>query len=248
MKKLLKSLLLLSVVLLTVGCVPRGGSSVALQKQTHEVVIIVKAADPAKVEITEGKGKINRGMEVANPEGALSTMSFILKDEVFIAIFSGLSVSDVKNLWNDFAYLYKMTKIRKVNIFMNSGGGDAFSGLALADQITRAKKMGFYITIHASGIVASAAVPVFVVGSKRLASPGTIFMVHEASIWKWPGRETASDIRSQNRLMELLRDRYIGMLVDHGKLTRKEWELMERETTWFSAEQAKDWGLVDAIE
>ena len=187
-------------------------------------------------------------MTVRNPEGSLSNLSFTLKDEAFIKIFSALTVADVTNIWNDFYVLTKTTDIRTVNLFINSPGGDAFSGLALADQIERAKKAGFHITAHASGIVASAAVPVFAVCNRRLAAPGTIFMVHETAIWKWPGRETASDIRSQDRLMNLLRDRYLEKLTQYSGLNREEWEELEHKTTWFSAEKAKSWGLVDEIE
>jgi ATP-dependent protease ClpP protease subunit len=73
-------------------------------------------------------------------------------------------------------------------------------------------------------------------------------MVHEASLWKWPGRETASDIRSQNELMGLLRERYVGKLANYSKLDKEKWEELENKTTWFSAEKAKKWGLVDIIE
>jgi ATP-dependent protease ClpP protease subunit len=127
------------------------------------------------------------------------------------------------------------TKIRDVSLFINSPGGDAFSGLALADQIERARRKGFRITAYASGIIASAAVPVFAVAN-------------EAALWKWPGRETASDIRSQNELMGLLRERYIGKLTANSKLDKAKWEELEKKTTWFSAEKAMDWGLVDKIE
>ena len=120
--------------------------------------------------------------------------------------------------------------------------------MALADHIERAKKRGFKITAHASGIIASAAVPVLAVCDLRIVAAGCIFMVHESAIWKWPGRETASDIRSQNELMDLLRDRYIGKLVANTKLSRDEWEAMERKTTWFSADRALEIGLVDKIE
>jgi ATP-dependent Clp protease protease subunit len=187
-------------------------------------------------------------MEVPNPEGRLSQLSFISKDKAFVKIFSGLSVADVTRLWNDLCVLENNTEIRDVNLFINSPGGDAFSGLALADQIERARRKGFKITAHASGIIASAAVPVFAVCDVRLAAPGTIFMVHEAALWKWPGRETASDIRSQNELMHLLRERYIDKLAMNSKLDKTKWELLENKTTWFSAEKAKDWGLVDSIE
>jgi ATP-dependent protease ClpP protease subunit len=212
-----------------------------------EVIVKVRAVKPATVDANIGNN-ITKSMQVPNPEGSLSPLSFIAKDKAFVKIFSGLSISDVTRLWNDFVILENSTNIREVNLFINSSGGDAFSGLALADQIERAKRRGFHITAHASGIIASAAVPVFAVCDVRLAAPGTIFMVHETSLWKWPGRETASDIRSQNELMQLLRERYIGKLAAYSKLDRAKWEELEQKTTWFSAEKAKDWGLVDKIE
>lgn len=214
----------------------------------QEIIIKVQSVDPAKITVNKGEDYINRAMDISNPEGELSQMSFISKDQAFIKIFSGLTITDVTRLWNDFIYLENNTTIRNVNIFINSSGGDAFSGLALADQIERAKRKGFHITAYASGIVASAAVPVFAVCDYRTATPGTIFMVHEASLWKWPGRETASDIRSQNELMQLLRERYINKLAANSKLTKEEWERLENKTTWFSARKAMEWGLVDKIE
>jgi ATP-dependent protease ClpP protease subunit len=215
--------------------------------QPQEVIVKVQANEPTKVRVQKGE-VVAKSMEVPNPEGHLSQLSFISKDKAFVKIFSGLSVSDVTRLWNDLCVLENNTTIRDVNLFINSPGGDAFSGLALADQIERAQRKGFRVTAHASGIIASAAVPVFAVCNVRLAAPGTIFMVHEAALWKWPGRETASDIRSQNELMHLLRDRYIGKLATNSRLARDKWEKLENKTTWFSAEKAKEWGLVDKIE
>jgi ATP-dependent protease ClpP protease subunit len=174
----------------------------------QEVKITVSSTDPVKVDV-DTEDRISRSMEVENPSAKLSMLSFLAKDKAFFKLFSGLSVSDVTRLWNDVIYLEHMTDIREINLFINSPGGDAFSGLALADQIERAKRKGFRVIAHASGIIASAAVPVFAVCDERIAAPGTIFMVHEAALWKWPGRETASDIRSQNDLMNLLRERYI---------------------------------------
>ena len=223
-------------------------STMEKQPAPQEIIVKVQSADPAKVTVNEEGKQVNRSMEVPNPEGALSPMSFISRDKAFIKIFSGLSVSDVTRLWNDLVFLENNTNIRDINIFINSPGGDAFSGLALADQIERAKRKGFRVTAHASGIIASAAVPVFAVCDYRLAAPGTIFMVHEAALWKWPGRETASDIQSQTELMQLLRERYVDKLATNSKLDKGKWEKLENKTTWFSAEKAMSWGLVDKIE
>jgi ATP-dependent protease ClpP protease subunit len=237
-------LLIIVFGLFLIGCAATGPGSVP---QSSEVIVKVQAAQPEQAETAAEEG-ITKSMVVPNEEGRLSELSFISKDKAFVKIFSELSVSDVTRLWNDIVVLELNSSIRDVNLFINSPGGDAFSGLALADQIERAQRKGFRITAHASGIVASAAVPVFAVCKVRLAAPGTIFMVHEAELWKWPGRETASDISSQNELMSLLRDRYLGKLTTNSKIARDKWEQLEHKTTWFSAEKALEWGLVDKIE
>jgi len=240
-----RKIILLTVFgLFLIGCAAIGPGSVP---KNPELVVKVQTADSEPVGVHKDQGII-RSMEVPNQEGHLSEMSFISKDKAFIKIFSELSVSDVTRLWNDIVVLELNSNIRDLDLFINSPGGDAFSGLALADQIERAQRRGFRITAHASGIIASAAVPVFAVCDYRNAAPGTIFMVHEAALWKWPGLETASDISSQNDLMSLLRDRYIGKLATRTKLAKEKWEQLENKTTWFSAEKALEWGLVDKIE
>ena len=186
-------------------------------------------------------------MEVPTLDSRLSNLSFITADSAYVQIFSSLSVADVTRLWKDLVLLKSESDVKTVHIFINSGGGDAFSGLALADEIERAKK-DFNVVCHASGIIASAAVPVFAVCDERIASPGTLFMVHESAMWKWPGRETASDIRAQNEMMDLLRERYIGILTERSNISKERWCEMESKTTYFTTEQAKEWGLVDKIE
>ena len=237
---------IICLLLLSCASIPRQE-----QPSIHEIIIKVEATEPTKVTIDDGqKDRVNKSMEIPNPEGELSSISFICQrtKKAFSKLFSGLSVTDVTRLWSDLIILENNTEIRDLNLFINSPGGDAFSGLALADQIERARRKGFKVTAHASGIIASAAVPVLAVCDVRLAAPETIFMVHEATLWKWPGRETASDIRSQNDLMHLLRDRYIGKLVDNSKLNKSKWQELEKKTTWFSANKALEWGLVDRIE
>jgi ATP-dependent protease ClpP protease subunit len=181
--------------------------------------------------------------------GSLSSMSFMNEEmgKAYIKIFSGITKVDVARVWNDIVYLADYTQIRDLTIWLNSPGGDAFAGLALSDELLRAKKMGFHITIFASGIVASAAVPIFAICDYRIVSPNTIFMVHETALWKWPGRETHSDIKSQNRLMDMLRDHYLQILADNSNLTVEEWGEMEHRTTWFSSEKALKWELADEI-
>ena len=216
------------------------------------LAVLLIMASPSWAEFSEEDcvcgEDVSKGMEIANPNLQLSGLSGLTPQGAHIKIFSGLSVSDVTRMWNDFIYIRDFTEIRDIYMFINSPGGDAFSGMALADLIVQAQDdWGFTVHAQASGIIASAAVPVFVVCKVRTARPGTIFMVHEASLWKWPGRETASDIESQNNLMKLLRSMYLGYLVDNSNLSLDQWKVKEKTTTWFTVDTAKEWGLIERV-
>jgi ATP-dependent protease ClpP protease subunit len=184
-------------------------------------------------------------MIVDNPELNLSAMTSITSKAAYMTIYSGLGVSDTVKLWKDAMWLRDNTDIRDVELFLNSPGGSAFDGIAMANWIDKLQSdSNFTFNVRASGIIASAAVPIFAVCEVRTALPGTIFMVHEAAIFKWPGRETASDIRSQNDLMRMLADTYTKILVDNSTLSSEEWEDKILKTTWFSLALAEEWGLL----
>jgi ATP-dependent protease ClpP protease subunit len=245
----------IALILLTVFTIALSGCGSMSQQRTvnHEVEIVVSSATDTAVTVEEYDATaIN--LDEFNSDSPLlrpTAMTSIAPDVglAFVKIYAGLSVSDVHRLWNDMMYLKYKTDIKKVILFINSGGGEAFSGLALADIIIRAQAEGITFEANASGIIASAAVPVFAVCDYRIAAKGTIFMVHEAALWKWPGRETSSDIRAQNELMILLQDRYLGYLVGRSKLSLEKWQMMEKATTWFSAEKAlTEIGIVDEIK
>jgi len=72
-----------------------------------------------------------------------------------------------------------------------------------------------------------------------------MFMVHEAALWKWPGRETTSDILTQGDLMRKLQARYLDYLVRYSNLSLDEWKKKEKATTWFFTTDAIEWGLAD---
>jgi ATP-dependent protease ClpP protease subunit len=156
-----------------------------------------------------------------------------------------MSVHDYMKMSRDLTRIKDQTDYRDITFILNSGGGSAFSGLSMADLINRYQdEFGFTFSVRASGIVASAAVPVFAVCKNRYASPGTLFMVHEAALWKWPGRETSSDIIAQGELMKRLQKQYLTYLVNNSNLSLEQWQAKEKVTTWFTVSEAEEWGLL----
>jgi ATP-dependent Clp protease protease subunit len=245
---ILTAILVMAIMVGCSGLQPQPQNSTV----THVVELKVTSRDGTQQAVTIDplQERINKAMEIPNNTLKLSQLSAISKKnkKAFMKIFSGLSVADVTRAWNDIIYLYNETDIRDLHIFINSPGGDAFSGLALSNMIGMARTMEFKVTAHASGIIASAAVPVLASCDYRIALPDTIFMVHEAALWKWPGRETASDIRAQGELMDLLRKRYLGIMAANTTLPYSDWEVMEAKTKWFDTEKAEAWGLIDEVK
>jgi len=243
MKRIISAILILGVILIF-ACAP---TLQRIPSPPQEVNLNIKTSQ-GEIEKDEEPDKIRRSMTVPNPEGSLSGLSFLCKGKGYATLWGGLTSYDAKNIWNDIVIMTAVHQITEIHLFINSPGGDAFSGLALADEITRAQNNGCKIIAHASGLVASAAVPIFAVCSERIAGEGTIFMVHEASVWKLFAQEQAKDLKAQVAMIEILEKKYIGQLVKHSKLSFDEWYNKQIQISYFTAEQAKEWGLVDRIE
>lgn len=250
MKKLVS--IMFVAVLLMVGCA--GNQNIKSDQQLTEhkvsIEIITKDGQPVAVQAKDGD-KIMKSMEVRKDGYRMTDLSAIYGKKLYIKLFSGLSVADVTRAWQDILVAieeYGFGKDYEVHLFIDSPGGDAFSGLALADLIEVYQKQGLKFVAHGMGIIASAAVPIFAVCDETHATTATIFMVHEAALWKWPGRETASDIRSQGELMNLLQRKYMDKLVRNSNLELDDWLLMEAKTSWFGAEKAKELGILDYVD
>jgi len=251
MKNVNLILVLLFSGFLTINCAGTKVNSVNTAVP-QEVIITVVSTDPVAVDIDEEENSEatvwQHGLNAEN-NGQISFMSFITPKSVVFNLYSGISVTDFVKLSNDVIKIRDYTDYRTIDLNINSPGGSAFDGLSISDLINKAQDLwGFTFRAHASGIIASAAIPIFAVCKERYATEGAIFMVHEASLFKWPGRETASDIRTQNKMMGMLQDQYTSYLVSNSKLSKEKWDSLQKETTWFTTKEAIEFGLVDFIE
>ena len=224
-----------------------GCEQTAPQRAIDPIVVKLEIQGVDAVQVSEQGDKVMRSMEVPSESGELSGLTFIEGDIGYMKIWGGLSSADAFFIWNDLCLL-RLRGIKKVELYINSGGGSAFDGLSISDQIERFVRNGGYINAFASGVIASATVPILAVCSHRSAAPGTIFMVHEASMFKYFANETKSDIESQQKLMELLEDNYLNKLAKYTDISVDEWGKYIKETRWFSVQEALEFGLVDEVE
>jgi len=209
------------------------------------IVISIMLCAPVMASGTND-AKVIRGMDVVNPELELSEHCRVL-DGVAYWIIGPIHSWMLEAFWKDIHVLKKM-EIKKIVVYINSGGGDVFAGMGLADQIRLARQDGFEIIMNARGIIASAAVPVYLSGSKRIASKNTVFMVHPITLHKFFSSENLEDINRQQQMLQRLRDRYIKIVVAHSEISYEDMEAMLKATTWFDAETAVKLGMIDELQ
>ena len=237
MKKIL--ITILAIVALGWGCI-----RAPVLKQ-EPVIVKLKIEGVENVKIEQEKNPLRRSMEIRNEQGELSNKAFLIGDTCYYTIEGGINAFFLSWFMDDIVIL-KSRDIKKLVIRLNSGGGSVLAGFAYADQISSIQSE-FEVTIIATGLIASAAVPIFAIGEKRVATKSTLFMIHQAAMYKFFAKEGLRDLTAQKKMMELLQKKYTNMLVAATNLTYDELVKMQELETWFTAEEAKSWGFVDEI-
>lgn len=221
--------------------------------QQHMVDIKV-STDTGEISVTDvGKkvmedDEIMKSTTIENPEPEFSGMTKVMNGVGHMKIYGTISGAESTYLFSDYIILKNKYNIKKLVVTVDSGGGSAFAGMAIANLIRLMESEGVEIEGYAIGKVASAAVPIFASCSKRYAYRDCVFMVHKASLRKIFAEETMEDLDSQKSVMSMLRNSYMRILAENSKLSEKEWLEKIMACTWFSTEQALEWGLVDEIK
>ena len=175
-------------------------------------------------------------------ERAYDIFSRLLKDRI---IFIGTGISDeVSNLLiAQMLFLQSEDAEKDINLYVNSPGGSVTAGLAIYDTIQFLKCP---VTTYCVGQAASMGAVLLAAGSKgkRFALPNARIMIHQP----WGGVQgQASDISIQAKEILRLRDRINEILSLH---TGKPLETISKDTDrdfFMSAQEAKDYGLVDDV-
>jgi ATP-dependent Clp protease protease subunit len=175
-------------------------------------------------------------------ERAYDIFSRLLKDRI---IFIGTPISDeISNLIiAQLLFLQAEDAEKDVSIYINSPGGSVTAGLAIYDTIRFLKcSVATYCVGQASSmgaVLLAAGTP-----KKRFALPNARIMIHQP----WGGVQgQATDISIQAREILRLRDRINAILAHH---TGKSLDVVARDTDrdfFMSAEEARDYGLVDEV-
>ena len=126
-----------------------------------------------------------------------------------------------------------------VSVRINSPGGDAFGGRAIAQMM---REYGGEIVAHIDGVAASAASIIAMAATRSVMAPGSLLMIHNA--WMITMGD-AADLRSQADVLEKIDQLAAETYAAKGNADAAHYrELMQAET-WFTPAEAVAEGLVD---
>ena len=175
-------------------------------------------------------------------ERSYDIYSRLLKDRI---IFIGTAVDDhVANLVvAQMLFLQMEDPKRDINIYINSPGGSVTAGLAIYDTM---QFVTCDVATYCVGIAASMAAVLLTAGTKgkRYALPNSDIMIHQVS---GGAQGTASDVERTVEYMFKLKKRLIGILAQHTGKTGEQIQADSDRDYWITAQQAKDYGLVDEV-
>lgn len=191
---------------------------------------------------SEEELEVDEGLEEA-PDDAFQAQQLTIWGEINPEISQYI----IENLH----YLSKLTDYPKkeVDILIRSEGGDAIDMIGICDAMDHLKKKGWIVKTKGFGCIMSAAILLIAHGSKghRTAGRNTRFMLHSVS---GGSGGTMHEIKMSLKEIENIQSFYIKDLVKQTKMKKAEIDKMFQQNInfYFSANDAKKFGIVDEIE
>jgi ATP-dependent Clp protease, protease subunit len=175
-------------------------------------------------------------------ERSYDIYSRLLKDRI---IFIGTAIDDhVANLVvAQMLFLQMEDPKREINLYINSPGGSVTAGLAIYDTM---QFVTCDVATYCVGIAASMGAVLLTAGTKgkRYALPNSDVMLHQVS---GGAQGPASDVERTVEYMFRLKKRLIGIIAHHTGKTEEQIQVDSDRDYWITAQQAKEYGLVDEV-
>ena len=132
---------------------------------------------------------------------------------------------------------------KDITLYINSPGGSITAGMVIYDTM---QLIPNNVTTIAMGLAASMGQFLLTAGSpgKRYATPNTRIMMHQP-LGGIGG--TASDIKIQAEQMLFIKKRMAQLIAEHSGHTIEEIEADSDRDRWFTAEEARDYRLIDHV-
>lgn len=145
-------------------------------------------------------------------------------------------------------FLDSQSKTKPIYLYINSNGGEIHAGLfTIYDTMNYINAPVHTVCI---GEAYSAASMILSAGEKgyRTAFPNANMMIHEVQTFSnGPMQRSATDTVKHSKRIDKLNKRLLELIAEHTGQTVEKVTELAKETTYFTADEAKEFGLIDNI-
>lgn len=177
-------------------------------------------------------------------ERAFDIYSRLLKERI---VFMATPVTDdvASLICAELLFLQSEDPDRDIFMYINSGGGSIYAGLAIYDTMQNIRPE---VSTYCMGFAGSMATILLAGGAegKRIALPNATIHFHPALI-SGGLAGSAPDIEIHARELLRMQERTLDILAHHTKMSVEQLRDDFQRDRFFTAEQAKDYGLVDEV-
>ncbi|WP_439182060.1 ATP-dependent Clp endopeptidase proteolytic subunit ClpP [Carboxylicivirga taeanensis] len=173
---------------------------------------------------------------------SMDVFSRLMMDRI---IFLGLPIDDyVANVIQaQLLYLESADSSKDISIYFNSPGGSVYAGLGIYDTM---QYISSDVATICTGMAASMGAVLLTAGTKgkRTALKHSRIMIHQPM---GGAQGQASDIEITAREIGKLKKELYTIIADHSGNTYKKVEKDSDRDYWMTAEEAKEYGMIDEV-
>lgn len=136
-------------------------------------------------------------------------------------------------------FLTGLKDVEDLHVYINSGGGSVFAGVAIYQQLKRCKAKK---TVHIDGLGASIASVIAMAGDEIIMPEGSMLMVHKPMNSYFLQRRNADELRKDADMLDRIQENMLDIYMQKAAegATRQDIEAAVNRETWMNTEQAAE--------
>lgn len=138
--------------------------------------------------------------------------------------------------------LDELSDVSKINVYINSYGGEVAEGLAIYNAL---KRHNAKVVTYCDGFAASIASVIFMAGDERIMNESSLLMIHNA--WSW-GEGNADQLRKQADDLDKITQASVIAYKAHSTLTEEQIKALMDAETWILPDEAIEYGFATSVE
>lgn len=132
--------------------------------------------------------------------------------------------------------------VDKIDVYINSYGGEVAEGLAIYNALKRHKAK---VTTYCDGFACSIASVIFMAGDERVMNESSLLMIHNA--WTY-AMGNSEELRKQADDLEKITQASVEAYKSHSSLSEKEIKKLMDNETWILPTEALEYGFATTID